>query len=92
MRKIPAIRDKIDGELGKIQESFSQDAAKRYQGKPFYHTLPSSGKSDVEILKQVHEYLELGKFFCIIRDYMIIQKRMSLVIPSEFTTLPNTVH
>lgn len=61
LRKIPAIKNKIDSELGKIQDSFFEDAAKRYQGKEFHYTLPKSGKSDADILKQVNEYLELGK-------------------------------
>ncbi|KAK3926157.1 Sphingosine-1-phosphate lyase [Frankliniella fusca] len=62
LRKIPAVREKIDSELKKIELSFADDAKKRYQGKAFYHSLPAKGKADSEILKQVHEYLELGEY------------------------------
>lgn len=63
LRKIPAVKNKIDTELNKIQASFSEDAKKRYQGKEFFHALPSKGQADTEIMKQVHEYLELGKIY-----------------------------
>lgn len=62
LRKIPAIRNKVDTELNKIQKSFSEDAMKRYQGKEFYYTLPNKGQPDSQIMKQVHEYLELGEY------------------------------
>ncbi|XP_034239299.1 sphingosine-1-phosphate lyase [Thrips palmi] len=62
LRKIPAVRNKIDSELQKIQVSFSEDAKKRYQGKEFFYALPSKGQADSEIMKQVHEYLELGEY------------------------------
>lgn len=62
LRKIPAVKSKIDAELKKIEASFCEDALKRYRGKEFHATLPQKGRPDQEIAEHVEEYLQLGDF------------------------------
>jgi sphinganine-1-phosphate aldolase len=66
-RKIPAISQRIEREMKKINEAFEQEVIHRNQGNPYITTLPKEGKSSHDIIQQVERYLSFGKLL----DYKI---------------------
>lgn len=58
-RLVPAVRQKIESEVAKIDESFTKEAAQ--YGK-FTTVLPESGLRPDQILQKVDEYLALGHY------------------------------
>ena len=59
-RYIPSIRVKIDSELSKINDSFEKEALNRVKSIPFIVKLPKEGFSHDDVLKFVHECVQLG--------------------------------
>jgi sphinganine-1-phosphate aldolase len=60
-RKIPAISQRIEREMNKINETFEQEVIHRNQGNPYIMTLPKEGKDHHHIIQQVEQYLSFGK-------------------------------
>lgn len=66
LKKIPAVRRKVDEEVKKAEKVMKQDIKALYQGDKddvvFITDLPSSGLTAEEILSRIeNEYLDLGK-------------------------------
>ncbi|XP_067011036.1 sphingosine-1-phosphate lyase [Anabrus simplex] len=61
-RRIPAIANKINMEMEKINQEFEDDVIARCQGKPFITELPKTGRTHDEILKEVEQNLTLGEY------------------------------
>lgn len=59
VRKVPAVRKRIEGEIAKINEDFTKEAAKHGQ---FITVLPESGLKQEQILQKVDDYLDLGHY------------------------------
>jgi hypothetical protein len=62
-RYIPAVRNKIDRELKRLNESFEEEAINRTKALPYITSLPSKGIDLDEILKLVESSVYLGKHF-----------------------------
>ncbi|KAJ9600131.1 hypothetical protein L9F63_009541, partial [Diploptera punctata] len=61
-RKIPAIAQKVESEMRKINDTFEQEVIHRNQGNPYITTLPKNGKNHHDIIEQVDQYLSFGDF------------------------------
>lgn len=61
MRRIPAVRDKIERETKALNRSFELDALKRMKGLPFVTDLPPKGVDSRDIVKQVERNVYLGE-------------------------------
>lgn len=61
-RKIPAISQRIEREMKKVNEGFEQEVIHRNQGNPYITTLPEKGKHRKEIIQQVEQYLSFGEW------------------------------
>ncbi|XP_059483885.1 sphingosine-1-phosphate lyase isoform X2 [Neocloeon triangulifer] len=62
LRRIPAIGNKIEGELLTIKQSFYTDMDKRMKGVGYITRLPEKPISDEAIAKEVATYLDLGEY------------------------------
>lgn len=60
-RYIPAVRDKIDKELTKINEDFEEECVRRVKNVPFIVTLPKEGFTSEQVLKLVEQCTQLGE-------------------------------
>jgi len=60
-RKIPAVGNRIRGELAKVKEGFYEDVNKRTRGVGYLTRLPNKAISDEVIAKEVAKYLEFGR-------------------------------
>ncbi|KAF4525265.1 hypothetical protein B566_EDAN014665 [Ephemera danica] len=61
-RKIPAIRNKIQNELDKVQDDFKKESVNRHKGIGYITQLPAKSCSNEHIIDQVTKYLELGEY------------------------------
>ncbi|KDR14164.1 sphingosine-1-phosphate lyase [Zootermopsis nevadensis] len=61
-RKIPAVSQRIEREMSKINETFEQEVIHRNQGNPYITTLPKEGKNHHDIIQQVEKYLSFGDY------------------------------
>lgn len=62
IRKIPAIRKKIDSEIDKISHELEVEAIKRTEGLLYYTKLPYDSFTKEQILDLVNQYLEIGNY------------------------------
>lgn len=62
IRILPAVRRKIENEIGKVSESMEASVRERTANMDYYTSLPGYGLSKEEILKTIDEYLALGEF------------------------------
>lgn len=60
-RYIPSIRDKINEELAKVNETFENDVLRRFKETSFIVHLPKNGLKNDELLSLVNQYIYLGK-------------------------------
>ena len=60
-RYIPSIRDKINKELAKINETFENDVLHRFKETSFIVHLPKNGLKNENLLNLVNQYIYLGK-------------------------------
>lgn len=73
-RRIPAVSQRIEREMIKINETFEQEVIHRNQGNPYITTLPKEGKSHHDIIQQVEQYLSFGMFVdCKIRNTILLE-------------------
>lgn len=57
---IPAIRNKIDQELDKINQTFEQETLQRIKDIPFIVKLPEKSLEPKEILERIKKCVQLG--------------------------------
>uniref|UniRef100_A0A1L8EHT5 sphinganine-1-phosphate aldolase n=2 Tax=Haematobia irritans TaxID=7368 RepID=A0A1L8EHT5_HAEIR len=62
LKKVPAVRRKIESELSKAQEDFKGEITKLTQSLQYSKELPENGLSKEEILKLMDEHLRLGHY------------------------------
>ncbi|CAH0558557.1 unnamed protein product [Brassicogethes aeneus] len=62
LRRIPAIRKKIDNELKSINESFERDVEKRTKDLLYINNLPGNGFQKDKIMKILNENLNLSDY------------------------------
>jgi len=64
VKRIPAVRRKVDEEMKKTQENMSEEMGSLFQGNKgeahFITKIPCEGLEIDDILTKVTEYLELG--------------------------------
>ncbi|XP_012062909.1 PREDICTED: sphingosine-1-phosphate lyase [Atta cephalotes] len=61
-RYIPSIRDKINKELTKINETFENDVLHRFKETSFIVHLPKNGLKNENLLNLVNQYIYLGDY------------------------------
>lgn len=57
---IPAIRNKINQELDKINQTFEQETLQRIKDIPFVVKLPKKNLEPKEILERIKQCVQLG--------------------------------
>ncbi|OXU26605.1 hypothetical protein TSAR_005548 [Trichomalopsis sarcophagae] len=62
LRCCPKIRDKIDGELKKLNEEFERETINRTKGVPYVTSLPAQGIDREQIIKLVERSVYLGNY------------------------------
>lgn len=66
LRKIPAVKRKIDEEIKKAEKVMKHDIKGLYTGENqqcvFVTDLPKTGLNTEDLLSRINEYLELGRF------------------------------
>lgn len=76
-RKIPAISQRIEREMIKINETFEQEVIHRNEGNPYITTLPKEGKTHDDIIQQVERYLSFGMLVdCKIRNAVLLEESL----------------
>lgn len=62
LRYVPAVRRRIDAELGKFETGFREDTIKNVDGLEYYTQLPTEGLKPAAVLQLLDRYLALGKY------------------------------
>lgn len=62
LKKVPAVRRKIEAELSKANQDFQGEISKLTETLSYCMSLPERGLTKEEILKQIDEHLKLGHY------------------------------
>ncbi|KAL0281353.1 UNVERIFIED_CONTAM: hypothetical protein PYX00_002365 [Menopon gallinae] len=62
IRKVPAVKRKIQTELSKIEHTFNEDVAERNKNLPVFKELPENGLPVSDIVQLIDKYLQAGDY------------------------------
>lgn len=60
IRKVPAVKRKIQNELSSIKKTFNEEVATRNKGLPKFKDLPENGLPLPDIVQLVDKHLQAG--------------------------------
>lgn len=60
LRKVPAVRARIEKEMKSLQDSYRKDVEERLKSVNCVSVLPKDGMSNEELLEEVRKQLTLG--------------------------------
>ena len=75
VRRVPAVREKIENEIERLREEFEQEMVRRSAGIPYVTRLPAEGIDREEILRLVERSVHLGKDGLLTRARAIMPAR-----------------